>query len=276
MKLVVRLFGIVSFFFLILTTVIACSGGGGGTQQNPPQNSPPPPGTHSVSGTITEVTASGSVYNRPAAGVTVHADPGGHTTTTDEQGRYALNVPNGTYTIVPSRGSHVFSLTSRVVIVNGAPVSGVDFTESIPTINEGKIAYVGTGTAGNAALRIWAILANTTSTLLDNPNIQPMNLVPFRGGTSRIAFEPILSGNERNGGIRTIDMGGVQSVIVPDNGFFAPGFASSAVGRVFDTIRDPNTGIEYVVLSSPCAPGQFCVSLQNDVFVVIADVLLEV
>jgi len=272
-KLIARFFGI-TFFALLVLTAASCSSGGGDVQSpgSSPPPPPPPPGTHRISGTIHEITESGSVYRRPAQGVTVRAEPAGATTTTNSSGEYEFFLPNGAYTIVPAYVNYSFTPAARNVVVNSVIISGIDFTGSIPTLRRGMLAYVGTGSVGNTTLELLNLATNVVGVLLDNPNIQPQNIIPFRGGVSRIAFEPALSGNERNGGIRTIDLATLaQVVIVPDSGFFAPGFVSSPLGRVFDTIRDPNTGSEYVVFSSPCPPGPQCTELQNDVFVVIAD-----
>jgi len=277
MRHVARFFGIASLIFLVLTAVVACSGGGDGAQSPVPSSPPemfpppPPPGTHKISGHVQESTVSGSAYSKPSSGATIRVEPGNRTTTTDLSGNWELYVPNDTYTVSALYDGRPLVPASLLAIVNGAAVSGLDFSSMVPVLTGRTIAYIGTGVAGNnSALKLINPLG-VTEVVLDNPNIQPMNIIPFRGGISRIAFEPMLGGNERVGGIRTINLSTrAQTVIVPDNGFFAPGFASSAVGRIFDTIRDPDTGVEYVTLSSPCAP-PFCPQLQNDVFIVIAD-----
>ncbi|MDO8231873.1 MAG: hypothetical protein Q7T37_01585 [bacterium] len=277
MRHVARFFGIASLIFLVLTAVVACSGGGDGAQSPVPSSPPemlpppPPPGTHKISGYVQESTASGSAYGRQVNGATIQVEPGNLTTSTDSNGNWELYVPNDTYTVSAQYGGRSLAPASLPAVVNNADVSNIDFASIIPVLAGRAVAYIGTGAAGNNSALKMITPQGVTEVVLDNPNIQPMNIIPFRGGISRIAFEPMLGGNERVGGIRTINLSTrAQTVIVPDNGFFAPGFASSAVGRIFDTIRDPDTGVEYVTLSSPCAP-PFCPQLQNDVFVVIAD-----
>lgn len=278
MKHIARFFGIISLIFLGLTAIVACSGGGGDAQSPtsppslPPQAPPPPPGTHKISGYVQESTASGSAYGRPVNGATIQVQPGNLTIATDSNGNWELYVPNNTYTVSALYGGRSLAPASLPAVVNNADVSGIDFASIIPVLAGRAVAYIGTGAAGNnSALKLINPLG-VTEVVLDNPNIQPMNVIPFRGGVPRIAFEPMLGGNERAGGIRTINLATrAQTVIVPDSGFFVPGFASSAMGRVFDTIRDPDTGMEYVTLSSSCVPGPVCPQLQNDVFVVIAD-----
>ena len=271
-----------SIAILFLVFVTACSGGGGGEGGSQPSNSPPPllppppAGTHSISGTVTETTLSGSVYARLSPGVTLTVTPGGATAITDANGRYeVLGLPDGDYTITPSLGFRPFDPIMRQVRINGANVASVDFTQGIPTLDRINLflAYIGIDGVGTRILRIRDLLIGSVSTLMQNPNIQPITLVPFRGGgRPRIAYDAILGGPVRDGGIRTIDLQTlVQTLIVPSSGFFVPGFASATMGRAFDTAKDPVSGTEYVTLSSPCAPGVICPQLQNDVFVVIAD-----
>jgi subtilisin family serine protease len=82
---------------------------------------PPPPGDYSVSGTITNGTGAG------IGGVTV--SNGSTTATTSSSGAYTLTgMANATYTLTPSLSGYTFSPASRSVTVNGANVTGVDFT----------------------------------------------------------------------------------------------------------------------------------------------------
>src|SRR5215831_2405833 len=51
------------------------------------------------------------------------------TATGDASGNYSFaNLPNGTYTVTPSRSGYTFTPTSQTVTVNGANASGVNFT----------------------------------------------------------------------------------------------------------------------------------------------------
>jgi subtilisin family serine protease len=77
--------------------------------------------TYSISGTITTSTGTG------ISGVTVSTGAG--SATTNSSGAYTLSgLSNGTYTLTPSLGGYTFSPTSRSVTVNGANVTGQDFT----------------------------------------------------------------------------------------------------------------------------------------------------
>jgi len=79
-----------------------------------------PPATYTVSGTIT--------YNSSGlSGVTVSTT--GASTTTNSSGAYTLSgLANGTYTVTPALSGYTFSPTSRSVTVNGANVTGINFT----------------------------------------------------------------------------------------------------------------------------------------------------
>jgi len=82
---------------------------------------PPPPGSYSISGTITNSSGAG------IGGVTV--SNGSTTATTNSSGSYTLTgLANATYTLTPSLSGYTFSPASRSVNVNGANVTGVDFT----------------------------------------------------------------------------------------------------------------------------------------------------
>jgi subtilisin family serine protease len=84
-------------------------------------DTPPPPGDYSVSGTITNSAGTG------ISGVTV--SNGTVSATTNSSGAYTLTgLANATYTLTPSLSGYTFSPTSRSVTVNGANVTGVDFT----------------------------------------------------------------------------------------------------------------------------------------------------
>ena len=68
------------------------------------------------------------------------------TTTTNASGDYTFTiVGNGSYTVTPSRAGYAFSPVNRSVTVNGAEVTGQDFTGATYSIS-GKV------TAGGAPL----------------------------------------------------------------------------------------------------------------------------
>jgi serine protease len=85
------------------------------------ENPPPPDDTYSVSGTVTNSAGTG------ISGVTV--SNGTVSATTNSSGAYTLTgLANATYTLTPSLSGYTFSPASRSVTVNGANVTGVNFT----------------------------------------------------------------------------------------------------------------------------------------------------
>jgi serine protease len=82
---------------------------------------PPPGDTYSVSGTITNSAGAG------ISGVTV--SNGTVSATTNSSGAYTLTgLANATYTLTPSLSGYTFSPASRSVTVNGANVTGINFS----------------------------------------------------------------------------------------------------------------------------------------------------
>ena len=84
-------------------------------------STPPPGDTYSVSGTVTNSAGTG------VSGVTV--SNGTVSATTNSSGAYTLTgLANATYTLTPSLSGYTFSPASRSVTVNGANVTGINFT----------------------------------------------------------------------------------------------------------------------------------------------------
>jgi len=92
---------------------------------------------HSVAGTVSG-----------AAGVTVSLL--GHrsaTTTTGASGAYSFaDLPDGAYTVTPSRTGYTFAPVSRTVTVSGADVTGQDFAASPVVIGARTVSGLVTGT----------------------------------------------------------------------------------------------------------------------------------
>lgn len=94
----------------------------------------PPPATYTVSGTIATSTGTG------ISGVTVSASastgsPASATTSTS--GTYTLTgLANSSYTLTPSRSGYTFSPATRTVTVNGANVSGQNFTGTVSSATQ--------------------------------------------------------------------------------------------------------------------------------------------
>ena len=99
--------------------------------------------TWSVSGTISTSTGTG------ISGVTIST--GSTSTTTNASGAYTLsNLANGTYTLTPSLSGYTFSPSSSSVTLNGANVTGKNFTGT-PVANTPPVANFSFTTNGLAA-----------------------------------------------------------------------------------------------------------------------------
>jgi hypothetical protein len=57
--------------------------------------------------------------------------------TSDGSGNYTLNLPNGSYTITPSKSGRLFNPTSKNVTVSGANLMGVNFTDGVAGSGDG-------------------------------------------------------------------------------------------------------------------------------------------
>jgi hypothetical protein len=91
------------------------------------------------------------------AGATVTLTQGSTTvatTTVGAAGSYSFSdVVNGTYTVTPSNAGYVFTPSSRSVTVNGASLTGVNFTASLPTWSiQGNISPSSSSTGATVIL----------------------------------------------------------------------------------------------------------------------------
>jgi len=89
------------------------------------QAAPPPPQTYSISGTISPA-AGGAGAAVTLSGVT------SATTTANSSGNYAFSgLSNGTYAVTPSLTGYTFSPNVQSATVNGANVTGLNFTAAV-------------------------------------------------------------------------------------------------------------------------------------------------
>jgi hypothetical protein len=80
---------------------------------------PTSPSTYSISGTISGVSAATVTLSGPVTG----------TTTTNSLGQFTFaSRPNGSYIVAPSKSGYAFTPSTRSVTINGASVTGVNFT----------------------------------------------------------------------------------------------------------------------------------------------------
>ena len=87
----------------------------------------------------------------------------GATTTADNAGNYTFTgVSNGTYTVVPSHAGYTFTPNSQSVAVNGANVTGVNFTDVAQTF--GISGMISPAAGGSGATVTLSGTANGTTT----------------------------------------------------------------------------------------------------------------
>jgi len=120
-----------------------------------------PTQTHSISGAITP--AAGGSGTTITLGGAASA-----TTTADGSGNFAFaGLANGTYTITPSRAGYTFSPTSQSAPVNGANVTGINFTATAQVGPTYSISGTISPTAGGSGATLTLSGAVTTTTTAD-------------------------------------------------------------------------------------------------------------
>lgn len=129
----------------------------------------PPPPTYHISGSVT-----GGVQ----AGVTITASHGGASTVTATDGTYSMSgFQNGGYTVTPSLAGQTFTPASTSVTVNGADVTGVNFTTPWPMQTTGKLLF-----PSNMAIDVKDLSTGVESLVWGASNVYPDTIVPARTG----------------------------------------------------------------------------------------------
>jgi hypothetical protein len=92
------------------------------------------------------------------------------TTTADGAGNYTFSgLANGTYAVTPSRAGYTFSPTSQSAPVNGANVTGINFTaQAAPTFNISGTISPTAGGSGATVILSGAAAATTTTNSAGN------------------------------------------------------------------------------------------------------------
>jgi hypothetical protein len=114
--------------------------------------------TYSISGTISP-TAGGSGATLTLGGAVTT------TTTADAAGNYTFSgLANGTYAVTPSHTGYTFSPTSQSAPVNGANVTGINFTAQVaPTFSISGTISPTAGGSGATVILSGAAAATTTT-----------------------------------------------------------------------------------------------------------------
>ena len=150
------------FFTVFLLT--ACGGGGGSSDPTPPN-----PSTYSISGTVT---SSGTVLQ--GVSVTLSGSSSA-SVTTDASGKYTFTgLANGGYTLTPSQTGYTFTPTNIAVTLNGATVTGQNFTRSLAA----SVRYIDTlfSNVDIAENVVYANAPQLNSLYLDETNTTNINL----------------------------------------------------------------------------------------------------
>lgn len=183
-------------FAAILLPWLCLSGCSGLVTQNSQQA--PPPQTYSLSGTIT-----------PAAGgngatITLSGTASA-TTSANSSGAFTFTgLANGTYTLTPSRTGYTFSPTSQNVTVNGATVTGLNFTATQqvnPTYSISGTISPAAGGNGATVMLSGAATASTTANSSGNYTFTGLSngayaVTPSRAGYT---FAPTIQNATVNG-----------------------------------------------------------------------------
>jgi len=118
--------------------------------------------TFTISGTISP-TAGGNGATVALSGVA------SATTTANASGVYTFTgLANGTYTVTPSHTGYTFSPVSQIAMVNGANVSGINFTATVQTVPTFSISGTISPTAGGSGATVVLSGVVTASTTTDS------------------------------------------------------------------------------------------------------------
>jgi hypothetical protein len=122
---------------ILVAAAFICGCGGVVSGKNTSTTTPTPTTqTYSISGTITP-SSGGSGATIALSGVATG------TTTGDTSGNYSFGgLANGTYTVSPSHAGYTFSPTSQNATVNGANVSGMNFTATPQQAHSATLSWV--------------------------------------------------------------------------------------------------------------------------------------
>jgi carboxypeptidase family protein len=146
-----------SFLVSVLLGAAALSWGCSGFVAGQNTTNAPPPTTYTISGTISPSAGGGG------ATVTL-SGAGSGTTTANSSGAYSFTgLANGTYTVTPSHSGYTYSPASQNATVNGADVTGLNFTATAQT-NTFSISGTITPTAGGSGATVTLSGAATATT----------------------------------------------------------------------------------------------------------------
>ena len=162
--------------------------------------------TANFTATLLTFTISGTVSGAGASGATMTLTGGsGGTTTTDASGNYSFTgVVNGSYSLSASKVGFSYTPTSQNVTINGANVTGVNFSSTVQGLN---ISGTITGAGANGSIVTLSGSSSTTTTSDASGNYTFTGLAngtfTVTPGKSGIIFTPASQNVTLNGASQT-------------------------------------------------------------------------
>ncbi len=149
----VRAAATTALFFGLFSYQCGCGGGGAS------QSFPLPPQSFSILGTLSPTTG--------GAGATVAlSGAASATTTADGSGNYSFSgLANGGYAVTPSHSGYSLSPTSQAVTINGANVTGVNFTATAVAPTYTISGTISPASSGAGSVMTLSGAANATATV---------------------------------------------------------------------------------------------------------------
>jgi hypothetical protein len=180
--------------FCLSILLAACSGSNGAAS---------PPATYSLSGSVSgDIRQSVTISVSGAVSASV---------STDANGDYSVSgLPNGSYTVTPSRAGYIFTQAGRSVVISGADSSGNDFTSaavlygvtgSVSGAVQAGVTITLTGTTeGGSSLSTSITTTSGSYSVADVPN-GDYTVIPAKPGYS---FAPVSASVTINAGNASI------------------------------------------------------------------------
>jgi Carboxypeptidase regulatory-like domain len=266
---------------LFCSILIACGGGGGGSSDSTPS-------TYSILGKV-----NGDIKQNVNIAVSGATNANA---LTDADGNYSVSgLPNGSYTVIPSKAGYTFAQASRSVVISGAASTGNDFTAvavlysisgtvsgdvtagatiTVAGTTEGGAAFgpVVKTTSGDGSYSIPGI-ANGVYTIspaklgyLFNPANRSVTITAanFTGGNFTVSVNPVLA-FRANGGTGTAGTGGYGGEFYAESYGSIKVLKSGTVDASFTAPTIPNPGAQAFTVNSDTlvpdtddTPGALC------------------
>ena len=146
----------------LLPAVLAWGCSGIVSGQNSTTTQPPPQTSYSVSGTISPATGGSGATVTLSGAATAR-------TTADGAGNYTFTgLANGTYAITPSRTGYTFNPSAQAATVNGANLTGINFTAAAQVGQTFSISGTINPTAGGSGATVALSGAVSATTITNN------------------------------------------------------------------------------------------------------------